>query len=111
MPRRLAFLLACLLLGCATATIAPKQPPPPKDEEPTPRPTGDMYWRSGHWAWDEGNDFFYWVEGTWEAEREGYIWFPGEWEPIERDGERVWRWVPDRWVQIVDLERDPYGQR
>jgi hypothetical protein len=70
-----------------------------------------MYWHSGRWKWDDGKELFYWAGGTWEPEKQGYIWFPGEWEPIEQDGGRVWRWVPDRWVQIVDLERDPYGQR
>jgi WXXGXW repeat (2 copies) len=42
---------------------------------------GDGYiWTPGYWAWDDDDQDYYWVPGTWvEAPEVGYLWTPGYW--------------------------------
>jgi hypothetical protein len=109
--RTLLALVTALLLGCSSNPIVDVEPPTPVTETRPPRPYADAYWRTGHHAWDESTKLYHWVPGSWNDSREGYVWFPGEWEPVEEGGKRVgWRWVDDRWVQLVDLERTEYGE-
>lgn len=92
----------CLLCGCASeAPLVPKEPPPIKNEQAPPKPGTGVFWMSGHWAWKDDSQVFYWVDGTWESERPGWIWFPGEWAPVDdAQGQRQgWRWVPERWLR------------
>ncbi len=42
---------------------------------------GDGYiWTPGYWAWDDDDQDYYWVPGTWVlAPEPGYLWTPGYW--------------------------------
>jgi hypothetical protein len=103
--RLAACFLAGVLVGCSAA-IVPVRPPTAPSEVRGPRPYAEAFWKTGHFAWDNGKQLHYWVPGGWDPAREGYIWFPGQWEPVDDDGKRLgWRWVEERWVQLVDLER------
>lgn len=108
---RRILLMAALMLSACTASnpIVDAEPPPAKVDEPTARPGADMYWRSGHYAWDGDKQIHYWINGTWEPSRPGYLWFPGEWEPVDDSGgQRLgWRWVDERWQRIDTLEELP----
>ena len=100
-----ALILASVLVGCVSATVAPVAPPSEPSDVRGARPTPDSFWRTGHYVWDDGKQIYYWVPGGWDPSREGYIWFPGQWKPEDQGGKRVWRWVDERWVQLVDLQR------
>jgi hypothetical protein len=42
---------------------------------------GEGYiWTPGYWAWDDDDQDYYWVPGTWVlAPQAGYLWTPGYW--------------------------------
>src|SRR5437588_12294798 len=42
---------------------------------------GEGYiWVPGYWSWDDDDDDYYWVPGTWvQAPQPGYLWTPGYW--------------------------------
>ena len=108
--RRLLLALVLSISGCqATNPIIELDPPTPRTDEPTARPGADMYWRSGHYAWNEEKQIYYWINGTWEPSRSGHLWFPGDWEPVDDgNGKRLgWRWVDERWQRIDTLEDLP----
>ena len=97
---RLTLLAAPLLLltACVSSQVVVDKPPPaPKSEARGKKPSGDVFWKDGHWAWDGGSRHFYWVSGGWAAPREGRIWQNAYWEPI---GAGKYRWVPERWDRI-----------
>lgn len=61
-----------------SVTIAP--PPLPVYVQP-PCPGYGFIWVPGYWAWDDDDQDYYWVPGTWiEPPRRGYLWTPGWWE-------------------------------
>ncbi len=95
----LALLLSCAV-GCATggaATVAPERPPDPREEVRPPKPGADVFWQSGHYAYDQESGY-YWVAGRWAQPRRGWIWLPGYWEAVDaKDGARTWRWHAPRW--------------
>src|ERR1700752_4884786 len=55
--------------------------PPPLPVYEQPICPGDGYiWTPGYWAWDDGEQDYYWVPGTWVlAPQVGYLWTPGYW--------------------------------
>lgn len=58
--------------------IAP--PPLPAYVQP-PCPEYGYIWVPGYWAWDDDDEDFYWVPGTWvRPPRLGWLWTPGWWE-------------------------------
>jgi hypothetical protein len=58
--------------------IAP--PPLPTYIQP-PCPEYGYIWVPGYWAWDDDDEDFYWVPGTWvQPPRLGWLWTPGWWE-------------------------------
>jgi WXXGXW repeat (2 copies) len=58
--------------------IAP--PPLPAYIQP-PCPEYGYIWVPGYWAWDDDDEDFYWVPGTWvRPPRLGWLWTPGWWE-------------------------------
>lgn len=95
----LALVLA--LAGCATsASPVVKQAPPPPSAEKPPHgsPTPGHFWRSGHWAWDEDEQLYYWETGRWAETRSGELWIPGYWTRVEDQGEvQGWQWIEPRW--------------
>ncbi len=107
--RRAVLCAALLLAGCAsTGPIITIAPPRAQVEETPARPGEDMEWHSGHYAFNESKEIYYWVHGIWEPARKGYLWFPGEWEPVGSNGERLgWRWLEGRWERIDMLEELP----
>lgn len=43
-------------------------------------PGPNYIWTPGYWAWDPGEQQYYWVPGTWVlAPQPGYLWTPGWW--------------------------------
>lgn len=61
--------------------ISVGMPPPPLPvyvQPPLPGP--DFIWTPGYWAWDDIEDAYYWVPGTWvRAPRPGLLWTPPWW--------------------------------
>ena len=92
------FLLALgltIAIGCAAPEIiVDKSPPPPKSEDQGRKPSGDVFWMDGHWAYDTSVGHFYWVFGRWAQPRTGRIWQNAYWEATP---EGKYRWVPERW--------------
>lgn len=101
---RWALTLSCgLLLGCGGgASVAPEPPPAERAEVRPPKPSPDHFWMQGHWVWRESDGVYYWAEGGWERERSGFLWLPGHWRPLDRDGKRLWEWVPEKWVRTEE---------
>jgi hypothetical protein len=73
------------LPGMAAAQIAVEfsvgfaPPPLPVYEQPI-CPGEGYIWTPGYWGWDDDDQDYYWVPGTWvEAPRVGYLWTPGYW--------------------------------
>jgi hypothetical protein len=96
-------IIAALLLMLSPLTMAQGvsisvniAPPelPVYDQPPIP---GDGYlWTPGYWAWDDDNQDYYWVPGTWvEVPQPDYLWTPGYWAAA--DGVYLWHagyWGP-----------------
>jgi hypothetical protein len=76
-----------------SVNIAP--PELPVYEQP-PIPGDGYLWTPGYWAWDGGNQDYYWVAGAWvEAPQPEYLWTPGYWGAV--NGLFVWNagyWGP-----------------
>ena len=76
---------AVALPGTASAQVAVEFSvgfaPPPLPVYDQPICPGDRYiWTPGYWAWDDYDQDYYWVPGTWvEAPEVGYLWTPGYW--------------------------------
>ena len=59
---------------------APAPPPPLPFYEQPPIPGPDYLWTPGYWAWDDFDEAYYWVPGTWVmAPEPGLLWTPGYW--------------------------------
>lgn len=103
-------LALALASGCAGGggVVVTKEPPAPQEEQRPPRPNVDVFWMTGHWAWDAGVGHYYWVPGSWAKERPGRFWRPGYWEPVQDGGQRKgWRWIEERWTREEDLRGAP----
>jgi len=93
-------LASALTLGAAlpshagvyiSVRIAP--PPLPVYEQPVV-PAAGYIWTPGYWAWDDDEEDYYWVPGTWAlAPAPGYLWTPGYWG--WSDG--FYLWHPGYW--------------
>jgi hypothetical protein len=76
---------AVALPGTASAQVAVEFSvgfaPPPLPVYDQPICPGERYiWTPGYWAWDDDDQDYYWVPGTWvEAPEVGYLWTPGYW--------------------------------
>src|SRR6201998_4798027 len=80
------FLLAVLVLTAPVRTLAQVRisvafGPPALPVYEQPICPGDGYiWTPGYWAWDDDDQDYYWVPGTWVlAPQVGYLWTPGYW--------------------------------
>jgi len=78
-------LVGMALPGTASAQVAVQfsvgfaPPPLPVYEQPI-CPREGYIWTPGYWAWDDDDQDYYWVPGTWvEAPQVGYLWTPGYW--------------------------------
>jgi hypothetical protein len=83
--------MAIALVGTAALPgVAPAQvsigisvgfPPPELPVYEQPICPGEGYlWTPGYWAWDDDDQDYYWVPGTWVlAPEPGYLWTPGYW--------------------------------
>ena len=59
--------------------IMKEAPPPPRFEQPTPKPTSDSVWIPGYWFW--ADDQRQWVAGHWDIPpRVGATWIAPRWE-------------------------------
>jgi len=73
------------LPGTASAQVAVEFSvgfaPPPLPVYEQPFCPGEGYiWTPGYWAWDDDDQDYYWVPGTWVlAPQVGYLWTPGYW--------------------------------
>jgi hypothetical protein len=102
--------LSCLLAFTAIAAGTPpaaaqvmivmvRAAPPtlPFYDQP-PLPEAGYIWTPGYWAWDENDNDYYWVPGTWVAPPSaGLLWTPGYWN-CRND---VYSWVPGYWGRRV----------
>lgn len=100
--KRLLALLLLTLAGCASTTLVDRAPPAARQQERPLKPSSDVIWQDGHWAWDADAELWYWVSGTWASEQPGKIWIPGYWDPVETDGGRKWQWVEARWEDTAE---------
>ncbi len=87
---RLLAILAMLFGGLALSVAAEAQvavefsvgfAPPELPVYEQPICPGEGYiWTPGYWAWDDDDQDYYWVPGTWVLAPEvGYLWTPGYW--------------------------------
>jgi len=87
---RLLAILALLVGALALSGTAPAQvavefsvgfAPPELPVYEQPLCPGEGYiWTPGYWAWDDDDQDYYWVPGTWVlAPQAGYLWTPGYW--------------------------------
>ena len=73
------------LSGTASAQVAVEFSvgfaPPELPVYEQPLCPGEGYiWTPGYWAWDDDDQDYYWVPGTWVlAPQAGYLWTPGYW--------------------------------
>jgi hypothetical protein len=81
-----ALLVGALALpGTASAQVAVEFSvgfaPPELPVYEQPLCPGEGYiWTPGYWAWDDDDQDYYWVPGTWVlAPQAGYLWTPGYW--------------------------------
>jgi hypothetical protein len=82
--RTILFALAVMTMSIAASaqiriTVGFGPPAIPVYEQPVC--PGDGYlWTPGYWAWDDVDQDYYWVPGTWvEAPEVGYLWTPPWW--------------------------------
>jgi hypothetical protein len=70
-------------------------PAPLNEAVPSFRPHGsvDAIWIPGYWAWNDVNDSWSWVTGTWRVPPPGKRWTSGYWTTSKN----VSRWVPGFW--------------
>lgn len=70
-------------------------PPPPLPVYVQPPCPGDGYlWTPGYWGYDDEDNDYYWVPGTWLlAPRVGFLWTPGYWA----EQEDFYAWRPGYW--------------
>lgn len=75
------------------AFYAPREPPPPRYENPGRPPSDRHFWANGYWRWS-GRDHV-WVAGRWEPRRDRHQYVGPRWE--RRYGR--WTYIPGRWVR------------
>jgi hypothetical protein len=106
--RWLVSLVLAVICGCtAPNPIVPREPPMPKEERRPLKPGSEVFWQSGHWAWDPEVRHYYWSAGGWAKERQDRFWIPGYWDPVTEGDEKGWRWVDERWAHKEELDQLP----
>lgn len=92
-------------LDASAGIVVPRKPPERIQEiPPKARPKGpNVAWIPGYWAWDDHEQDFIWISGTWRKVPPGKRWVPGYW--TEADG--GCRWVSGAWVH-ADTETVAY---
>lgn len=87
--------------------IVSEAPPDPITEVPAvARPSHpEATWIPGYWAWDEEEETYIWLSGTWRVPPPDRVWIAGYWAEIE-DGHQ---WVPGFWIgsDVEDLAYYP----
>jgi hypothetical protein len=84
--------------------VVPKEPPAPVPEEPPDqKPSGNVQWVPGYWAWDADRSDFLWVSGFWRQPPPNRRWVPGTWNKVT-DG---FQWTPGYWASNA-AEDAPY---
>lgn len=75
------FLLAVSVSSFARTRVEIVITPPALPIYDQPICPGDGYiWTPGYWAWDDVDNDYYWVPGTWVLAPEvGFLWTPGYW--------------------------------
>jgi hypothetical protein len=76
-------LVACALfrpaLGQVVIRVGFAPPALPIYDQP-PCPEDGWMWVPGYWGWDDGDEDYYWVPGSWvEAPQRGLLWTPAWW--------------------------------
>lgn len=72
-------------------------PPPPQPlAESVPRvyPGAGAWWIPGYWDFDQEENTWTWVTGTWRVPPPGHAWISGYWRP---NGHGGWQRVPGLW--------------
>lgn len=83
--------------------LIPKAPPNAIDEiPPEQKPTGDVEWIPGYWAWDDDRNDFIWVSGVWRVIPPNRQWIPGYWV---RSGEGF-QWISGYWAAEEQKETE-----
>lgn len=82
--------------------IVSKEPPDAIDElPPDQKPAGaNVAWIPGYWAWDDEQNDFLWVSGTWRVLPPGRQWVPGYWSRAQ-DG---YQWTSGYWADSQSRE-------
>lgn len=77
----LAFVLLAPLPAAAQISLSIRIGPPMLPVFSQPRlPAAGYLWTPGYWAWNPGDQDYYWVPGTWvRPPRVGLLWTPGYW--------------------------------
>ncbi len=73
-------------------------PPPAKQEVRPPSPSGQHVWVSGAWAWNEVDDTWEWVEGSWQIPPENHVWIEADYE-VSGDGTVIY--TPGYWEKTA----------
>src|ERR1700733_5468699 len=80
-PALILLALPALCMAQISVNVSVNVPPPELPVYDQPPIPGDGYiWSPGYWAWDEDNQDYYWVPGTWvQPPQPEYLWTPGYW--------------------------------
>jgi hypothetical protein len=75
--------------------VIPKQPPALIDEvPPDEKPAGNaVVWIPGYWGWDDDQNDFVWVSGSWRIPPPQRHWLPGSWQQVSTG----WQWTAGFW--------------
>jgi len=94
-PARLLRCLPALLLvslfACGGAVYQAEEPPAPKSELRTHRPSSTAIWVDGLWL--HRNNRYDWKAGGWIEPRPGFRWVPGYW----MNSVEGWRFFAGHW--------------
>lgn len=75
--------------------IVSKAPPEPINEiPPEQKPEGDPEWIPGYWAWDDDQNDFIWISGTWRVVPPDRQWIPGYWVKSGNG----YQWISGYWA-------------
>lgn len=81
-------------------------PPQAYEQEIPPKPSPNLLWIPGYWAWDLGRGDYQWVCGVYRQPPPNHVWIPGFWKNVGPEG---WVRCPGFWssTPLPDLAYIP----
>lgn len=89
-------------------TYLSKSPPAPINELIPEKPTDDVIWIPGYWAWIDSKQDFAWVCGVWRRPPPDHYWISGKWYKMNKGW--VWAkgfWSPKPEEELAYIKKEP----